>query len=89
MSTLKEGSIADRLAKLAVGDSYSVTKAFSLSPTTTEDMTQAKRRIRNALTKHQDRAMQAEGGMYRLDTGQWCSHDNTTVFLTVAITRMN
>lgn len=89
MSTLKEGSIADRLAKLDIGDTYSVTKMFDLSPQTGEEITQMKRRLRNALTKHQDRASQASGAMFRLDTGQWFSHDNGTMFLTVAITRIN
>jgi hypothetical protein len=85
---LQPNSLANQIASLGVGETVSKTRMFVLGGIEQSDLNDAKRRMRNHMNKHQERASRETGATFRLDTGLWLSHENTAAFLTVAITRM-
>jgi hypothetical protein len=86
---LREGSLVSQIATLDVGESFSRTTMVPFKARgVREDIAEAKRRLRNHLNKHQERATKASGNTYRLDTGVWMASEDATPFVTVSITRI-
>jgi hypothetical protein len=86
---LREGSLAHQIAELKPGETLSRTQMIGLSkPGLDYEVREAKRKLRNHVNKHAERAATASGGTYRLDTGTWVANEDSAVFVTVAVTRM-
>jgi hypothetical protein len=87
--SLQTGSLAHQIAQLETGETFSRTKMLGLTrPRLDEELRETKRKLRNHVNKHAERAAKETGGSYRLDCAVWLANEDAAVFVTVAITRI-
>ena len=87
--SLNAGSLAHQIAALACGETVSRSRSLGLSQGGLHDeIREAKRKMRNHLNKHADRAGRETGNQYRMDSGVWLANEDSAVFVTVTITRI-
>lgn len=87
---LRKGGLAHDLSSLQCGESFSRTMMMGRNDEVdlVDEIREAKRRLRNHLTKHVDRASKATGAMFRMDCASWHAPEDAAIFVTVAVTRI-
>jgi len=86
---LQTGGMAHQIAQLAPGEAYSRSKMLGLTrPGLDVELRDVKRRLRNHVNKHAERAAKESGGTYRLDCGAWLASEDAAVIVTVVVVRV-
>lgn len=86
---LREGSTAQRIAALEIGESYAQAKLLPpQAPTLLQNaLREEKRKMRNFLNKQAERARNATNNAYRIDTLTSMAPEDSSIYVMVVVTR--